>query len=160
MSSIDNILSNLSSYELPLKYKLRIKIKDFIYQLFRPYYKTKHFIQRGRHGWSDDDVWKANTYLAGIIADILEWYASDKSTGVSMIFAEPDDRWMENPGALDKAVERRNAEYLKYAAIFREYSHEGDAPDQAWKDKYGGVLDKDMQEALQWFSKTYLELWD
>jgi hypothetical protein len=57
-------------------------------------------------------------------------------------------------------VERRDAEWNKYIAIFREYSKHGPAIDQEWADGFGGVLDKDMQDALQWLSQHFQELWD
>lgn len=136
---------------------MKRKWKEFKYQICRPYYKTKHFIQRGKHGWSDADVWNADNYLAGVIADILEWYTSDKSTGVSMRYAYDLDT--NNPD-MKIMVERRNTEYLKYAAIFREYSVNGSWELQKDIDQFGGVLDKDMDEALQWLSKIYTGLWD
>ena len=57
-------------------------------------------------------------------------------------------------------VERRDAEWKKYIEIFREYSQAGPALNQSWKDEFGGVLDEDMQDALQWLSKHFQELWD
>lgn len=30
--------------------------------------KVKHFVQRGRRGWSDEDVWSFDHFLSGVIA--------------------------------------------------------------------------------------------
>ena len=75
--------------------------------------------------------------------------------GVATSYAEGD---MDTP--IEIMVERRDAEWNKYITIFREYSKYGPAIDQQWADEFGGVLDEDMQDALQWLSLHFQELWD
>lgn len=109
--------------------------------------------QRARYGFSDPDAWSGDWYVAGIIAGVME-HIVNNGHGVAMSYA---DDW-DTP--VDVMVERRDADWNKYIAIFREYSKNGPAINQEWKDDFGGVLDEDMQDALQWLSKHFQELWD
>ena len=117
-------------------------------------YRVKWWYQRARYGFSDRDSWSGDHYIAGIIAGIMEKIVNE-GYGVAMSYAEGD--W-DTP--VDVMVERRDAEWNKYIAIFREYSKNGPAINQEWKDDFGGVLDSDMREALQWLSNHFQELWD
>ena len=113
----------------------------------------KWWYQRARYGYSDRDTWSGDWYLAGIIAGIMERIVND-GHGVAMSYADDENTPVE------VMVERRDEEWNKYIAIFREYSKNGPAINQKWKDEFGGVLDEDMQDALQWLSKHFQELWD
>ena len=110
--------------------------------------------QRARYGFSDRDWWNGDWYLSGVIAGIMEKIVKD-GHGVATSYAYKD--W-ETP--VDIMVERRDAEFNKYILIFREYSKNGPAIDQEWKDRFGGVLDSDMKDALLWLSEHFSELWD
>lgn len=110
--------------------------------------------QRARYGYADCDWWSGDWYLAGIIAGIMEKIVKD-GHAVSHFYAYGD--W-KTP--VDVMVERRDAEWGKYIEIFREYSKNGPAINQEWKDDFGGVLDEDMKDALQWLSQHFQELWD
>lgn len=112
--------------------------------------------QRMERGFSDRDMWSADMYLAGLYADILQWYM-DNGHGVSMVYAYDLDP--ANPD-LDLMIKRRNKEYRKHIGVFREYAKNGDAFDKKWQERFGGVLDKDMQKSLKWFSKRFSTLWD
>lgn len=110
--------------------------------------------QRSRRGFSDRDMWNADTYLAGLYAEILMWYVH-KGMGVPSTYA---DSWDTD---IEIMEERRNIEYYKYADIFRRYASGygvWDAPEHV--KEFGGVLDKDMDEALDWFRNHFYELWD
>lgn len=121
-----------------------------------PYYSVKRAKQRMNRGFSDRDMWSADMYLAGLIADVLQWYI-DYGHGVPMSYSYDLDS--NNPD-VDIMVERRNADYEKHIAILREYAKNGCALNQKWVDEFGGVLDKDIQKTLKWFSKHFTELWD
>jgi hypothetical protein len=114
----------------------------------------KWWYQRITRGYSDRDWWNGDWYLSGVIAGIMEDIVN-KGHGVSTSYAYGD--W-ETP--IETMVESRDVEFNKYIAIFREYSKNGPAIDQEWVDNFGGVLDKDMQDALQWLSQHFQELWD
>lgn len=112
--------------------------------------------QRARYGYSYRDTWSGDYYIAGIIAGVMERIVNN-GHGVAMSYAYDLDQ--HNPD-VDIMVQRRDEEWNKYIAVFREYSKNGPAINQKWKDDFGGVLDEDIQDALQWLSKHFQELWD
>ena len=107
--------------------------------------------QKLTRGFSDKDMWNADMYLAGQIAGTLDWIVNN-GMGVAMSYYHEND--------VDNMVERRDKDYLYYRDVFSEYQKNGLAHDEAWKNEFGGVLDSDMQDALQWLSKHFQELWD
>lgn len=125
-------------------------------RISNPFRYMKYVVQRITRGYSDKNMWNADMYLAGMIADTLEWFLH-KSSGVPMTFAYGLDEYDPD---VDIMIERRKQEYEKYIPIFREYSKNGLAWDNKWKEKFGGVLDKDIQDALSWFNKQFSDLWD
>jgi hypothetical protein len=135
-----------------------LRINRLYYSFMRSFRNAiltpKWCYQRIRYGFSDRDWWNGDFYLAGVIAGIMEDIVN-KGHGVATSYAYGD--W-ETP--IEAMVESRDAEFNKYIAIFREYSKNGPAIDQEWVDNFGGVLDKDMQDALQWLSQHFQELWD
>jgi len=44
---------------------LRRRLLDF-------YYEIKQFVQRGRRGWADSDVWSVDHYVASILIQMLK----------------------------------------------------------------------------------------
>ena len=117
-------------------------------------FTPKCWYQRARYGYSDRDWWNGDFYLSGVIAGIMEDIIN-KGHGVSTSYDYGD--W-KTP--IETMVESRDVEFNKYIAIFREYSKNGPAIDQEWKDRFGGVLDSDMKDALLWLSEHFSELWD
>ena len=111
-------------------------------------------VSQSRYGNSDRDWWNGDYYIAGVIAGVMEKIVKD-GHAVSHFYAYGD--W-NTP--VELMVQRRDEEWNKYIAIFREYSKNGPAMNQEWKNDFGGVLDEDMQDALQWLSKHFQELWD
>ena len=128
--------------------------RSFMRSIRNVIFTPKWWYQRARYGYSDRDWWNGDFYLSGVIAGIMEDIVN-KGHGVATSYAYGD--W-ETP--VDIMVESRDAEFNKYIAIFREYSKNGPAIDQEWVDDFGGVLDKDMQDALQWLSQHFQEIWD
>jgi len=134
--------------------KMLYRIKYYKSSVKRFLQKPSWWYQRARYGFSDRDWWNGDWYLSGVIAGIMEKIVKD-GHGVATSYAEGD---MDTP--VEIMVERRDAEWNKYISIFREYSKHGPAMNQEWKDDFGGVLDEDMQDALQWLSIHFQELWD
>lgn len=94
-------------------------------------------------------------YLARQISGTLKWIV-ENGHGVATSYATPPNY----DDDIEVMTEKRDAEYLHYARIFAEYGQNGPALNTAWKKEFGGVLDKDLKEALQWFSEHFTELWD
>lgn len=132
---------------------MNYKVEKLYKFLKRIPFQFKWAYQRITRGYSDRDWWNGDWYLSGVIAGIMEGIVI-KGHGVATSYA---DDW-DTP--LEIMVERRDAEWNKYIAIFREYSRNGPAINQEWIDNFGGVLDEDMKDALQWLSKHFQELWD
>jgi hypothetical protein len=101
-------------------------------------------------------MWNADSYLAGVFAFTLQWYI-DKGMGVSMAYALPDDEYGMD---VDGMVARRNEEYSKHIAVFREYFNNGCAWNEEWQKEFGGVLDKDIKASVHWLADHFTELWD
>ena len=139
--------ASIAGREMHFRFKrYKSNIKRFV--------KTPYWwYQRARYGYADCDWWNGDWYLAGIIAGIMDKIVKD-GHGVASSYA---DDWGT---PVEVMVERRDEEWNKYIAIFREYSKYGPAYNQEWKDDFGGVLDSDMQDALQWLSRHFQELWD
>lgn len=134
--------------------KLRMQI---IYKsVKRSFYAPKWWYQRARRGFSDRDMWSADTYLAGVFAGVLQWYVY-KGMGVPLEYASEDDPYCEDLYAM---IARRDADYLFYASVFEEYKANGPAYNEDWQKEFGGVLDEDLKASLQWLSEHFTELWD
>lgn len=124
--------------------------------MFSPYYLIKHRWQRSRRGFSDRDMWNADIYLAGLIADILQWYI-DKGHGVPMRYAYDLDIY--NPD-VQIMSDRRDDDYMKRIRVFREYHENGCAMTKEWKKQFGGVTEKQIKKELSWFRDNFTTLWD
>lgn len=137
-----------------------IRIK-WLYQRFKSSVRTvirtpKWWYQRANRGYSDRDMWNADTYLAGVFAGVLQWYI-DRGMGVSMDYISEDDPYGKD---VDAMVFRRDADYSKHIIVFREYLNNGLAYNEEWQEEFGGVLDKDIKDSLQWLAEHFTELWD
>lgn len=126
------------------------------YIIYRPFRSVKHAYQRVTRGYDDADMFNGDAYLARQISATLIWIV-ENGHGVSTAYQDPDEGWHPD---VDRMVERRDADYRKYAAIFAEYGRNGLAWDEAWLKEFGGVLDTDMEDALQWLKEHFYELWD
>ena len=156
---LSEIMAEIERERNTFKWKMRRTVDRFI---TIPFYKVKRFprrvkyaYQRVTRGFSDWDVYNGDMYLANQIAGIAEWLV-ENGHGVPSSYAYQPD--FNDP--VEIMAERRDSEYRKHIAVFKEYANNGPAFDQEWKDELGGVLDKDLDESLQWFAKHFLELWD
>lgn len=132
------------------------RTKDFFRYVIRTPWRIKMFYQRATRGFSDSDCYSADHYLAGQIAGMMQWLI-DNGHGVPMSYADED---YEHYPDVDKMVERRDADYAKHIAVFKEYARNGPAHDEEWQKEFGGILDRDMKESLIWLSEHFSELWD
>lgn len=155
--SLDEFMNDL---EKPLTPRDRIAMswwsfKRFIKSIYLIPRKIKWAYQRVTRGYSDRDMWSADIFLAGQIAGMLKWIV-ENGHGVSMSYATSPNYEDD----IDIMVAKRDADYLFYASIFDEYRKNGPAWNQEWQKKLGGVLDEDLQVALEWFSEHFTEFWD
>lgn len=134
---------------------VRWKIKSATKSIYTIPRKIKWAYQRVTRGYSDRDMWSADFFLAGQIAGMLNWIVNE-GIGVSTSYGTPPNYEDD----IEDMVARRDADYLFYASIFEEYKNNGPALNEEWQEKFGGVLDSDLKEALQWFSEHFSEFWD
>lgn len=143
-----------STFRWKVKHYLR-KLSDPIRKIKKHTRKIKFAYQRVTRGFSDQDAWNADMFLASQIAGIAEWLVKNGHGVPSSYAYQPD---FNDP--VEIMAERRDAEYRNHIAVFKEYAKNGHAFDQQWKEECGGVLDNELDESLQWFAKHFVEFWD
>ena len=155
----DELEAEIEAYHKTRQYKIDqmiYKIRRFVTSPLRWPRHIKHAYQRVVRGYDDTMMWNGDSYLAGQIAAILTWIV-EHGHGVSTAYQDPEEGWYPD---VDKMVERRDADYRKYAAIFAEYGKNGIAHDEEWLKEFGGVLDSDLRNALLWLVDHFQEMWD
>ena len=159
---MNNTLSEIIEEFEKERKTLRWKVKYYLRKLPNPIRKIKKYTrkikfayQRVTRGFSDQDAWNADMFLASQIAGIAEWLVKNGHGVPSSYAYQPD---FNDP--VEIMAERRDAEYRNHIAVFKEYAKNGHAFDQQWKEECGGVLDNELDESLQWFAKHFVELWD
>ena len=149
------------SYEELMNRKptLMDKIINPIYRLFnslRPARLFNKFIkypyQRITRGFSDQDAWSGDSYLARQIAGILRWHIKN-SHGVGHPYANLET-------TVDEAAYFRDLDYEKYAKMFDELSRNGLAINKKWQKEFGGLTEKQYKDTMKWFANIYPGLWD
>jgi hypothetical protein len=118
------------------KYYRRHPVKWCKFRVGRP---VRKFVDRGRRGWSREDVWSFDSYLARVIGEGVE---ALRSGG-----AYPGDM---TPEEWDAILERMSKGFLAYADDQFRWGDK-EAQDAA----YAGV-----QESLKLFKKHFSGLWD
>ena len=159
--TLDELEAEIEAYHKTKQYKVDrmiYKIRRFITAPLRWPRHIKHAYQRVVRGYDDTMMWDGDGHLARQVAATLTWIV-EHGHGVSMAYWNEDDGDPWEPDT-EIMVERRDADYRKYAAIFAEYGRNGLAWDEEWLAEFGGVLDTDMEDALQWLKEHFYELWD
>ena len=118
-------------------------------------HEVKWANQRVVRGYSDKDAWNGDNFLAGQIAGILELLVN-QSHSVPMSYGFGLDEYAPD---VEIMAERRDADYKNIIMVYKEYHTNGIACDEEWQKEFGGVLDKDMKDALQWLVEHFEELW-
>ena len=109
----------------------------------------RRFLQRGRRGYSDEDLWDLQHYLSCILADALPRLA-DTGRGYPCRCPHPEDPDRDCHCEVIWGQElRENGEKFRLAA----------------EDKYETTDElvsqsKTSGEAIVWFSKNFWHLWD
>ena len=53
------------------------RVSEQLWRWMRPLRKVRHFTQRGRRGWSDDDAWNLWDYVCGVLSGGMLWLAEN-----------------------------------------------------------------------------------
>jgi len=119
-------------------------------RLFNKFIKYPY--QRLTRGFSDQDAWNGDSYLAGQIAGLLRWHIKN-SHGVGHPYANRES-------TVDEAAYFRDLDYEKYAKMFDELSNNGIALNKKWQKDFGGLTEKQYKDTMKWFANIYQGLWD
>lgn len=101
--------------------------------------EIKWFIQRGRRGWADEDLWSLNYYLSDWMPNALEQLKKTKNSYPGNLTVK---KWNK---ILDQMIEGFEASIKKDDTVdIKEYKQ----------------LDKIQKKGLQLFVDYYDDLWD
>lgn len=118
------------------RYYLRHPLVFWHHAVTRP---VRRFVQRGRRGWADQDVWSFDTYLAEVISGGVEYLRVGHSYPGEM----PEDEWDGDDGILHQI-----------GSGFHDYV-DGKF---TWDDDDPGYAK--FNESMALFVKWYGHLWD
>lgn len=100
---------------------------------------------RGKQGWTNSDVWNADSYLAEIIAGMLE-HLADIDHGHPMEYSD-------NPGGWPEWLRET-------AALFRRYVERWDYEGEGSHSDHMEAADAAAQEGLDRLKDKWGSLWD
>lgn len=107
--------------------------------------REEHFAERGKRGFSTEDWWNFDTYIAWVIANAVQKMKDDGNTMFSYP-DEPDTKWEE----------LTNAEYDIMIKGFGTWAS------GSWNmfDEEADQAVEDLKAALEIFSNRFMSLWD
>lgn len=117
------------------------------------YRKVMKFWQRGSRGWSEEDTWNLDTYIAEVLGGSLQ-YLSENNHGA------PGGYPTENPEN-DTDFDQWDADLRRWATAFREYAEPVDAYlpySEYWKEQERRT--ENMYKALKEMTPWFGALWD
>lgn len=121
----------------------------------------KAFKQRGHYGVSRIDAFEAGDYILFVAANAMRWLLDDDHTGVSLAYLQ---RYIAEHGGdfdsvHDAALAQWRGEVEKHADVFMRYWEGGSWDDPKHVRQFGGVLDTELEESLDWLRENILALW-
>jgi hypothetical protein len=117
-------------------------------------FEARYARQRVVRGFSDRDWWSIDMFLAQVLAEALPKYVKD-GHGVSGYYIKG-----ETDEDFEAAVAVRDAEYLKYADIFKRFSENGVWEKEEDAKEFDAASGAEMKEALEWLAAHFTQLWD
>jgi len=151
---------------------------------------VKTFVQRGKRGWAESDVWGFHRYLADVIPEGLRWlkenkhgvpseFCWDKETGKEIPFEEADKKWEE---VLDKMLkgfdiiekldegeilfmsytEWDDETYKELCELVNKWQKDSDPHTREIMAKHVMTKEeaKEYEESFRLLGKHFLTLWD
>lgn len=112
----------------------------------------KWFIQRGRRGYADCDVWGFDEYLNGVILEGLKRLQKDK-------YGYPGS--LKNPEQWTKILQEMIDGFEAYQAISEHtYKYLNSDGEREYNHEHTQKLYQKHQKGLKLFVKYYSALWD
>ena len=125
--------------------------------------KIKWFLQRGRRGWADCDLWSLDMYLSGWMPHAMRRLIKIKHavpTEILMQFEFPDESGNFSKESIEKAIVRWSDTLEKIALGF-EAANTLTNLDYNWKDDAEYERLKQLKRTgLTLFVEHYDSLWD
>jgi hypothetical protein len=123
----------------------------------------KYFIQRGRRGWSDEDAWDIDHYLARIIPPMVRRIGKDGMGCPEEFFdntCKNDEchKWKEILEEIAQGFEA--AEQIKNLSFGFRWEKENGIYDMKVKEEKQKQLAAKFDRGMELFSKYFLNLWD
>lgn len=106
--------------------------------------EAKYFIQRGRRGYSDRDLWNANSHIA---RTVLAFLANGGKAGVPSIFCKEGETW-------EKSMARWRKVETEIGWLMEDYLEDDLSK---WGDQN---YQKRWDRANRLFGKYWMSLWD
>ncbi|MBI2020197.1 hypothetical protein HYS94_02140 [Candidatus Daviesbacteria bacterium] len=143
--------------------------------------EIKYFIQRGRRGWSDRDIWDFESYLHKILAGGLTYLAkSENGHPCRLIILEGQEEWTPDNCSNCHCAENWDKELRDNAEKFRKLcaENEGEFFKEADEIYFNGITDNNQdewgrlvkkgfeeknkicKEAWEWLKENHWLLWD
>lgn len=116
------------------------------------FHRLRWFIQRGRRGWSDDDLWNLDYYLASVLAGSLR--ALDER-GVGFPCRKPDPTGV-CPRSCDDCRRSWSVELRKNVRKFQAVAGRESAASD-WDEETR--IYTEGQEAMAWLAQNWRALW-
>ena len=127
---------------------------DLIEWVLIPYYKIKYFIQRGKRGYSERDLWDLEHHLSFILSNaLLDMVKISHGSPCRAIGDIPNCCKDCNCHELWKKELKENAE--KFRLLYKNEWYNIEQAEESWKQE-----EKTYKEATEWLAKWYGSLWD
>ena len=121
----------------------------------------KGFKERGHYGVSRADAFEAGDYILFVAANAMRWLLDDEYSGVSLSYLQA--YIAEHGGDYDSAHDAAFAQWVdeveKHADIFMRYWEGSAWDDPKHVQQFGGVLESELDESLDWLRENILALW-
>ena len=116
--------------------------------------KIKHYYQRATRGYSDQDLWSLDSYLAGWLPDALRQFKGAKQGTPAEFFSNKDHPWDPLPeGDHDRAVAEWHAVLDKMIQAFEAHNRIFDLDYDEDRDE------RIFEEGAALFIKHFGSLW-
>jgi hypothetical protein len=126
--------------------------------------KIKYFIQRGRRGYSDEDIWDFHDYLCSILIPVLKEF-SKKNMGCPGEFWDKESKndechkWSETLEEMSQGFEAAqalmNMQYFK----MKKNEENGCWTRENDEEKHKLLTEK-YNRGMKLFSENFMSLWD
>ena len=132
--------------------------------MIRDFFKEiKYFIQRGRRGWSDRDIWSFDSYLCEVIPPVMRKFSKNNVGCPGELY---DSKLVNNECAKWQSILEEiaqgfeAAEEMKNLRFDFQWEKKGEKYTKEYKEEKQKQLAKKFDRGMGLFAKYFLNLWD